>query len=388
MSNELAVRENDNGHGDLIPSGPALLPTQHELAVLQTMAKAAGETRHGKTLGGYVGVFSIFLLARELGIMPMHALNGGLHNIEGKIEISARQMNALIRSRGHVLRTIESTSKKCTMFGKRIDNGEEETATFEIQEAIEAGIVKPSSNWKKWAVDMCYARAVSRLARRLFADVIGPCYIEGEISGAMEPTQGSKSSTDKQQEPAPQEGEIVDAEFTETPEISDEEWDKALKDAEATIGNYAFQALIEKYGDRATVLEKLEGCKKYHKAMQSVVDKYGDNVVAGFIGELQRAGVLPDRVAFWKGAVDRDDQTRIWKYITTSIAFAEGKDGADPKALLKEWGYEEPGEKADQAGEPHRPDTKEGEKSAEGDEGDSTGAPADSGGDTPGVDLE
>lgn len=31
---------------------------------------------------------------------------------------------------------------------------------------------------------MLYARALSRLARRLFADVIGPVYVEGELRGA------------------------------------------------------------------------------------------------------------------------------------------------------------------------------------------------------------
>jgi hypothetical protein len=38
----------------------------------------------------------------------------------------------------------------------------------------------------KYPEDMLYNRALSRLARRLFADVIGTSYIEGEIREAIE----------------------------------------------------------------------------------------------------------------------------------------------------------------------------------------------------------
>lgn len=42
-------------------------------------------------------------------------------------------------------------------------------------------MIKPGGVWAKYPEDMIYARALSRLARRLFADVIGTAYVEGEI---------------------------------------------------------------------------------------------------------------------------------------------------------------------------------------------------------------
>lgn len=124
----------------------------------------------------------IMLAAREYGIGPAQALNGGLHIIEGKVELSARMMSALIRRAKHTLQIISSTNLECTIRGRRSDTNEMHTVTYTIEEAQNAGLIKDKGGWKKNPIDMLYARAVSRLARQLFSDVIGIGYIEGEIS--------------------------------------------------------------------------------------------------------------------------------------------------------------------------------------------------------------
>jgi len=123
------------------------------------------------------------LAAREYGIGPAQALNGGLHIIEGKVELSARMMSALIRRAKHSVRILECTDKVCSLHGKRRDTGDEFTASFSIEEAQQAGLIKDKGAWKKTPKDMLFARAMTRLARQLFADVIGIGYVEGEISG-------------------------------------------------------------------------------------------------------------------------------------------------------------------------------------------------------------
>lgn len=125
----------------------------------------------------------IMLAAREYGIGPAQALNGGLHIIEGKVELSARIMSALIRRAKHKLEIITSTDQVCTIKGTRNDTGEEHTVSFTIEQAQKAGLIKEKGGWKRTPEDMLYARTISRLARQLFSDVIGIGYIEGEIDG-------------------------------------------------------------------------------------------------------------------------------------------------------------------------------------------------------------
>jgi hypothetical protein len=153
------------------------------------MAKTAVDSKMYRGIGEQAGMMMIMLASRELGIPPMQALNGGLNIIQGKVEISARMMNALIRKAGHSIVVKESTDKNCILEGKRSDNGDTATASFSIEDAKQAGLIKTGGGWTKFPKDMCFARALSRLARQLFSDVIGIGYVEGEISNSYEEKQ-------------------------------------------------------------------------------------------------------------------------------------------------------------------------------------------------------
>lgn len=171
------------------PSGEIALlskniPSDHEMMVYHTMAEQAVSSKMYKGIGEKAGVMMIMLAARELGIPPMQALNGGLNIIQGKVEISARMMNALIRKSGHQISVKENSDTICTLTGKRCDTGEVLTVSFSIADAQKAGLVKAGGGWTKFPKDMCFARALSRLARQLFSDVIGIGYVEGEIKAS------------------------------------------------------------------------------------------------------------------------------------------------------------------------------------------------------------
>jgi hypothetical protein len=172
---------------DLPQRAPApvasIIPDEHELQVYETIAKKAANSPFYNKLGGEAGIISMMLYARELGIPPMTAISGGLHNIQGRIEISARMMTSKIRAAGHQLKRMTPMEDLtvCKIYGKRWDTGEDMTASFTIEEARAAGLVKPDSNWVKWPADMLWARAITRLGRELFPDVIGTAYVEGEI---------------------------------------------------------------------------------------------------------------------------------------------------------------------------------------------------------------
>ncbi len=160
------------------------LPSEHEMMVYHTMAEQAVTSKMYKGIGDKAGVMMIMLAARELGIPCMQALNGGLNIINGKVEISARMMNALIRKAGHMISIKESSDLSCTLIGKRVDNADTATVTFSIADAQKAGLVKQGGGWTKFPKDMCFARALSRLSRQLFADVIGIGYVEGELQAS------------------------------------------------------------------------------------------------------------------------------------------------------------------------------------------------------------
>ena len=157
------------------------IPTEHEMMVYHTMAEQAVSSKMYRGIGDKAGVMMIMLSARELGIPPMQAMNGGINIINGKAEISARMMSALIRKAGHEIKIKESTDDICTLIGKRSDTGETEEVSFSIEDAKKASLIKPNGGWVKCPKDMCFARALSRLGRQLFSDVIGIGYVEGEI---------------------------------------------------------------------------------------------------------------------------------------------------------------------------------------------------------------
>lgn len=162
----------------------SLMPTQEEFQMLQVIAKNAQDSMLYAGVGQQAKIFMVLLAARELGVSPMLALNGGIWNIQGKIEISARLMNGLIRRAGHSIKIVVSNDTHCTLLGTRKDGDSFETS-FNMDDAVKAGLAG-GNVWKKYPADMLYNRCMSRLARRLFSDVIGNAYVEGEIREAKE----------------------------------------------------------------------------------------------------------------------------------------------------------------------------------------------------------
>jgi len=168
---------------------PALIPTDHEWDVYESMAKmAAGTPFYGK-LGGPNGIMAIMLYAREIGMPPMSALNGGIDNIMGRLSISARSVNEKIRLSGHQIQVKSISDKECTVWGKRKDTGEEMTATYTLEDAKRAGLFKSGGGYERNPQDMMFARGITRLGRRLFPDVIKGAHIEGEPSEFDHPEQ-------------------------------------------------------------------------------------------------------------------------------------------------------------------------------------------------------
>jgi hypothetical protein len=127
-----------------------------------------------------VGVFAIIQKAKSIGMDVLDALNGSMFYVNGKVELSGNAMNGIIRSKGHsIQKDASSTSECCVLRGQRADNGDSMIASFSLAEAKRAGLNSPV--WSKYPEDMLFGRALSRLARQLFPDVVKGCYVQGEI---------------------------------------------------------------------------------------------------------------------------------------------------------------------------------------------------------------
>jgi hypothetical protein len=186
-----------------------LIPTQAEITAIEVMAKQAVESKFIEKLGGFAGAFSIAMYARELNVPIMSALFGGFSNIMGKITIAPQLMNAMIRRAGHKLK-IDSNDQRAIISGTRKDTGETCEVSFSVEDARKAGLFKPNGGWEKYPSDMCFARALSRLARRLFPDVIGMAYVEGELEDA-EVEESKEETIDSEADEQKKKADLSDA---------------------------------------------------------------------------------------------------------------------------------------------------------------------------------
>ena len=123
-------------------------------------------------------VLACVLYGRELGLGPMESLSS-IDVIDGRPSPEAQLLARLIRTAGHTVEVLEASDTACRLRGTRGDNGETMEVGFSIDDARrvttrEKGAVvalAETKRWREYPADMCWARAVSRLHRRLFPDI-------------------------------------------------------------------------------------------------------------------------------------------------------------------------------------------------------------------------
>ena len=178
MSADLAPLD-EGAHRDMtIPppsgsdSGAMLIAWAEQLSVAHRLASAICATTfapahfRGKPDEGAIAI----MYGAELGFTPTQAIQN-IFVIGGKPGMYARQMAALVLSRGHHLWTVEKTDTTVTVAGIRKGADQAETETWTIDRARKAGY---ASN-KKYETDpqsMLYARAVADVCRRIAPDVL------------------------------------------------------------------------------------------------------------------------------------------------------------------------------------------------------------------------
>lgn len=245
-----------------------------EIEQTQKMCLMLMKTPHYAKLGE-VGVHTIVQKARSIGLNPLDALNGAMYFVNGKVELSANTMNYLIRSKGHSITKDErSNSEICILKGRRADNGDTWTSSFSIKEAKLAGIYK--NVWEKYPDDMLFARALSRLARQLFADILKGVYVEGEISAAIEADKNPMKTVEYE--------EIKEPEQIISPEQAEELSQLLSKCTPEFIVKFDKRLKEEKKIESLNLLPVgcYEGTKKaFLKKIEENSVKYGEDAING-----------------------------------------------------------------------------------------------------------
>lgn len=125
------------------------------------------------------------MAGQELGVGPMAAMTG-INIIQGKPVMSSNLLAAQIKNSGkYNYKVLTRTSDLCEIeFYERFTDKFESVgkASFSFEEAKGAGLTN-KDNWKNYASDMLFARAISRGARTYCPDVFNgsPVYVPGEI---------------------------------------------------------------------------------------------------------------------------------------------------------------------------------------------------------------
>lgn len=170
------------------------MPSIQEMKDLAEICKTLSQAPFYQKLGAS-GVLAIWLTARELNVPPMLSLNGGLHNIEGKVSMSAQLMNMMIINAGHKIDVLRLDDEGCRIrFTRVYKNGSEKSDEYEFvkKDAERAKyfgepgpngsmLSKPKANWVLYPRDMYFARALSGGAKKYLPDVMMNVYVFGEI---------------------------------------------------------------------------------------------------------------------------------------------------------------------------------------------------------------
>lgn len=186
----------------------------------------------------------LVLYAKDLGIHPVTALINGFDIIQGKISMKPILMSNMIRRKGHSIQIVKNTDQECVLHGKRKDTGDECTIKFTMEDAKRAGIASKSS-FTSWQSDMLYNRAMGRLGRMLFADVIGGAYTDGEMDDIV-----AKTSSKNKKQVEPEEIKPEDIEISDVSKPVEDPIDPTVVDLElalSTIGTECENAMLTEF---------------------------------------------------------------------------------------------------------------------------------------------
>lgn len=164
-------------HLETTPSGELTLPA---------LGKVLAGSGYFKDAVRQSQAIAKVLAGREIGIPPVAAVRS-IHIVEGKVELSATLIAALIRRHAHYDYRVLAMSDEAVEVEIVRDGAPVGRSRFTLEDARRAGLVKERGAWQKYPRNMLFARAISNAARWFAPDVFsGEVYAEGEIGEVVE----------------------------------------------------------------------------------------------------------------------------------------------------------------------------------------------------------
>ncbi len=225
-------------------------------------------------------LLNLMFTAKELGIPPMKAINGGFYIVQGKVCMATWLMVDRIREAGHSIRIPEWTSEKCIVMGIRKDNGDSIKFEFTMEDAKRAKLTEKQP-WKEYPKHMLYARAMSTIGRVLFPDVVGNVYSEDEMDGFIEEDKNKnkkRKNTQQQLEEVISEEVTIQAEIEQPiPTLEKDQVDhiRDLIQQYSALKPELLENILKWVG--VTSLEDVP-MDKYHQIVTGITSKYGSKV--------------------------------------------------------------------------------------------------------------
>lgn len=217
-------------------------------------------------------VFAILIQAKLLEIDPFTALNSDLFCVNGRVGMYAHAMSARIRNKGHsIVKDAVSNSIRCIVHGKRCDTGDASRVEYTIEEAVKAGLVRPGSNWEKHPASMLYARAVSKLAKELFSDVLrGDVLDQAELDYATPSTIVNVEAKAIPTTLSPGQVEELEKLFKQVPDVEPRVLNmyKLIRISELHPSNYEFV--------RNWILKEMQARSMHENKIQAAQEKKAD----------------------------------------------------------------------------------------------------------------
>lgn len=146
-----------------------------------TLSTHAFHSKQFSAYGTPQAVLMSLMAGREMGLAAMASLRA-IQIIDGKPTMAADLMRALVLRSGAAayFRCVARTDTHSTWETQRGDDPPM-SLTFTMDDARQAGVVRPGSGWARFPADMLVARASSKLARLVYPDILHGVYLPEEL---------------------------------------------------------------------------------------------------------------------------------------------------------------------------------------------------------------